>query len=260
MKNPDTLCSALGITRPQLVAIAGSGGKTTLLHALAGELSRQNQKVAATTTTHFYPPAAGLFSDLWLLGDRLPDSAELALRLHRGNPLALASERTANGKLRGLSPEQIEPIARNKDVFVLVEADGAARRPLKAWAEWEPVIPDDTELLIVMVGASGLGRTLGPEWVHRPELFSQASGLAPGKRITPQAVAEVILGPEGPLRNKPAKSRAILVLNQADAASSDQIQAFKAALKEKFEEYKPAPPPFSKILAGKLRQQRLEEL
>jgi len=51
---------------------------------------------------------------------------------------------------------------------VLVEADGAAGRPLKAWAAWEPVIPGQTCLLVVMAGASGLGRPLTPAWVHRP--------------------------------------------------------------------------------------------
>ena len=260
MNHPATLSSALGLDQPQVVAMVGSGGKTTLLGALAVELSRQNQKVAALTTTHFYPPPAEIFSDLWMLGDRPPEEAALAARLAQGRPLVLAAAKTTQGKLSGLSPEQVKPIARHKDVFVLAEADGSARRPLKAWTTREPVIPAETGLLVVMVGASGLGRPLGPAWVHRPELFAQASGLDLGEIITPAAVAEVILGPEGPLRNQPAASKAVLVLNQADAASTDQIRAFKEALLAKTKKYGYASPPFGKILAGRLRWRKLEEI
>ena len=42
--------------------------------------------------------------------------------------------------------------------YVLVEADGAKRFPLKAPAAHEPVIPDETRLVIAVAGLSGVGK------------------------------------------------------------------------------------------------------
>lgn len=51
-----SLCQALDLSHPQTVALAGSGGKTTLMHALAAELTAAGQMVVITTTTKIFPP------------------------------------------------------------------------------------------------------------------------------------------------------------------------------------------------------------
>lgn len=242
------LCRALGLSRPLLLAIAGSGGKTTLMLALAAELAAAGQAVVATTTTKIFSPGPERAAGPWLLAGALPDAAGLEQRLAGGRPLAVADGLSGEGKLTGLNREQLAALAVRPGLWVLAEADGAAGRPLKAWAEYEPVLPEGAGALVVVVGASGLGRPLSPETVHRPELFAAASGLAPGMAVSAEALARVLTGPEGPLRAWPAGRAAALIANQADAADPGELMALGRAL---------AGGPFAPLLAGSLAQGRL---
>ena len=99
------------------------------------------------------------------------------------------------------------PLAGLAD-YVLVEADGAAGRPMKAHAPHEPVIPAGANQVICVVGASGFGQPVS-QAAHRPELYARLAGIAPDAPITPAAAAAV-LGLEG------LHSR--VYVNQADTA------------------------------------------
>lgn len=70
--------------------------------------------------------------------------------------------------------------------YVIVEADGSKRLPLKAHAAHEPVIPPETSRTVCVVGLSGLGRRVA-EVVHRPELFAPPESV-----VTPELLAEVL--------------------------------------------------------------------
>ncbi len=153
-----------------VTALIGSGGKTTLLYRLAQELSACGT-VIVTTTTHIFRPT------------HLP-FAETAARVEGIVCLGTPCE---NGKLT--APCQSFAELRTLADFVLVEADGAARKPLKAHAPHEPVIPPQTARTVTVVGASGIGGKIS-EVVHRPERFSALSGEA--EIATAQAVARVL--------------------------------------------------------------------
>ncbi len=223
------LLEALGLERPQTVAIAGSGGKTTLMYALAAELGRAGQAVIVTTTTRIYPPGPDQAAGPWLIGRAVPQRGELASRLAQGSPLCLAAELNRQGKLTGLAPPQLAALAAAGG-WTLVEADGAAGRPLKGWAEHEPVWPEGAAVVIVVAGASALGRPLDQGWVHRPERFARAAGLGPGRAITPAAVVRALTGPQGPLRRLPPGARAVALVNQADAAGEEDLRALERSL------------------------------
>jgi molybdenum cofactor cytidylyltransferase len=101
---------------------------------------------------------------------------------------------------------------------LLVEADGARQKPLKAWAGHEPAIPTFVDEVIQVAGLSALGKPLDDDSVHRKEIFSHLSGLTPGETITTSAILKVLSHPEGGLKNIPLQARKVLVLNQADSA------------------------------------------
>lgn len=157
--------------RRGVTAIIGGGGKTTLLYRLARELCECG-KVIVTTTTHIFLP-----------GD-VPFSQTAACP----NPILCVGTPCENGKLT--APQQsMEELMCYAD-FVLVEADGAKRLPIKAHAAHEPVIPMEADQVICVVGASGLhGRVA--EVVHRPEIFTARTGEA--AFATPEAVAKLLL-------------------------------------------------------------------
>lgn len=236
------LAAALGLEQPGLYGLIGSGGKTSLLYALAAELATQGQAVAVTTSTHVSPPPAGKSAEPWLLGADLPQAGELLLRLAQlqewGQPLFLAAKRTLDGKLKGLASEQLAALAAVPGLWVLSEADGAAGRPLKSWASYEPALTGQEAGVIVLAGASCLGRPLEAAWVHRPELFAQGSGLALGETVTPAALARLLASPQGPWQT-PGKGpwrgispglKPTLVINQSESAPPESLRQLGAAL------------------------------
>ena len=74
---------------------------------------------------------------------------------------------------------------------LLVEADGAAGRPLKAHRPWEPVIPPCSDLTVCVAGASGIGKPVS-EACHCPELFASLAGITPDRTAEPEHVAAVL--------------------------------------------------------------------
>ena len=189
------LAEALGV-RPGVTSVIGSGGKTSLLAALARELPGT---VALTTTTHILP-----FEGMPLLVS--PTAADVRAALAESRVICVGSRDEKNGKL--VMPSLgIDALASLAD-YVLVEADGARRLPLKAHAPWEPVIPARSNRTILVFGASGLGHPVS-EKVHRPELFCQLAGCAPDDPATPELVARAA--------NAEALADVALV-NQADVA------------------------------------------
>lgn len=162
-----------------VTAIIGSGGKTTLLRTLSGELPG---RVLLCTSTHFQG-----YADLPAVLD--PTAADLRKAL-AAHPIVCAAGRSPTGKLVdcGLSYETLADLAD----FVLVEADGSRRRPLKAHALHEPVIPPCTRQVICVVGLSGLHRPVS-EVVHRPELFCPLAGCTPEDEATPERVSRALV-------------------------------------------------------------------
>jgi molybdenum cofactor cytidylyltransferase len=255
-KFPGSLSQALSLPQSGVTSIVGSGGKTTLLYALASEFAKAGRRVVMTTTTKLFPPEANRKVKVHFLGNELVPSWELERFIKPGELLLLATETTLDGKLRGINEQQVNQLADLANTKVLVEADGSSRRPLKGWAPWEPVVPARTEHMVVIVGGLGLGRNLTPDWVHRPEVFAKASGLTPGERINPEALAKVLMGPEGPLKSLPQNADASLIVNQADSVSTNYLKAFFQAL----DQYKNGERVFDLLLEGRLRWGRLRRV
>ncbi|MEZ4515828.1 MAG: selenium cofactor biosynthesis protein YqeC [Chloroflexota bacterium] len=136
MTSPDwSLPAALGIDQPgELVALVGGGGKSSLLFALADALSG---RVVMTTTTRMSAaqvasaPAVCMADDLSRLSGYLDE---------HGRCLVIGSIK--GEKALGVDVDLPGQLLARPDVdYVLVEADGARMRPIKAPAEHEPAIP-----------------------------------------------------------------------------------------------------------------------
>lgn len=217
-----SLADALGVqpgdavrSGPDVVTLVGAGGKTTALYHLAAELARRGWRVLVTTTTRIWPPDPGQVDGLFYASDEAEARRQLAARTAPGQRLLVAAGETAEGKLRGVSPDLVCRIRDLADV-ILVEADGARGRSLKAPAPYEPVIPPCATLLVPVAGLDVIGRPLSADWVHRPERVSTLTGLHPGDEVTSAAVARVLTHPEGGLKDAPPAVRVAVLLNKAD--------------------------------------------
>ena len=227
------LASALKI-EPGITAIIGSGGKSTLLRALGLELMRAGGRVLICTTTHMFPVAGvpwdgsscRLGAAPWKPGaSHVPGcTCEACADMSRGSICQTGSLDHQTGKLSSPA-EPLDGLAQRFD-FVLAEADGSKRLPLKAHASWEPVVPAGTPNVVWVVGASGFGRPVN-EVVHRPELFRVRCGCEPTDAATPERVAQVL---NAEMRI-PSLNNARIILNQADTlADPTMADRFEAAL------------------------------
>lgn len=205
-----------------VVALVGAGGKTTTMFRLAAEQAALGRQVITTTTTHIFPPAAGQTGALVLATEQaaLLKAAAAALAKHRH--ITIATAPTPEGKLRGVPPEWVADLRALPDVgLVLVEADGAKGRMLKAPAEHEPALPASADLVLLLASASALGQPLSHATAHRPERVAAITGLKAGEILTPQALARLATHQEGLLKDVPIGIPAILVLTHVDEARLD---------------------------------------
>ena len=227
------LASALKI-EPGITAIIGSGGKSTLLRALGLELMRAGGRVLLCTTTHMFPVAGvpwdgssrRLGAVPWKPGAlHTPGcTCETCTGMSRGAICQAGVLNPETGKLSAPA-ESLDQLAQRFD-YVLAEADGSKRLPLKAHASWEPVVPVGTANVVWIVGASGFGRPIN-EAVHRPELFCERCGCKPTDTATPERVAQALDAELGMLNLNTAR----IMLNQVDTLSDPTMaDRFQTAL------------------------------
>ncbi len=210
------LRQALRANRDVQAAFVGAGGKTTAMFQLARQFE---PPVLVAASTH-------LAKEQLSLADR-----HVTVRLHEDiwNALAdLPAQVVAftgpvdeDGRTTGLDEGELRILhefARDRQIPLLIEADGSRRLPLKAPAAHEPAIPPWSNLVVVVAGLSALGHPLDQRIVHRSERFAHIASLALNDPITPQAVARALSSSEGGLKNIPHAARKVALLNQTDTA------------------------------------------
>jgi probable selenium-dependent hydroxylase accessory protein YqeC len=220
-----TLVEALGPLLPTasgVVAFVGAGGKTTALLRLARELEGRGSSVLVTTTTHLFDPRRepeGLVGRLVFRPEmELPRTAGAGFAgVDTGPGLTLLVSREANepGKVKGIHPSWVPSLRRNWE-FVLVEADGSRRLPLKAPGNEEPVLPPGADLVIGVLGLDGLGKPMNVRAVHRPDCFARVTACEAGSPIAWEHLVALVRHPDGLFKGAPAAR--VLLLNKIDAA------------------------------------------
>ena len=174
--------SALLEVEKGVTALIGGGGKTTLMYTMAEELRRRGT-VIVTTSTHIQKPEQYPV---------LTAADNVAAALAKHGAVCVASE-SPEGKLcaPALSFDTLAALAD----FVLVEADGSKRLPLKAHAPHEPVIPANARRTVYVVGADGFGHPIR-QVCHRSERYAALCGAAEDD-IVPPALEAAVLHAEG---------------------------------------------------------------
>ena len=165
---------------PGLTALIGGGGKTTLLYTLGAECARRG-RVIVCTTTKIFPP-----SHIPCLLDPAPGELERTLR---DTPLVCVGSLDQQKKLR--APSIPMTVLLETADYVIVEADGAKRLPLKAHDVHEPVIPPEARDVIAVVGLDGVNHPIR-EKAHRPEIFAALAGCTAEDPATPARIAAVL--------------------------------------------------------------------
>ena len=220
------LISSLDLGSARVVSLCGAGGKSTLIFALAEELVKLGERVLVSTTTRMSWEQVGRWRSV-----RGADLQAISTMADDPGPPVIAYRDIdeARGKAIGYSAQEIDLLAQtSRFTRILVEADGSARRPLKAPGDHEPVFPATTEVVVMVAGASGLNLRLDEATVFRAEFWSQRTGIPIGGTVTPDSLAEMVVHRDGFARKAPEHARRILFINQCDDA--DRLAAAMPAL------------------------------
>ncbi len=212
----DELAVQLQLSEHELISLVGGGGKSSTLKALGRTLPG---KVILSTTTK--------------MGSDQHDNHHVCVGPSDNELVqALASHRTVmcwagteGSKAFGITPELADHWWALTDHLV-VEADGARRRPFKAPAWYEPVLPASTTILCSIIGADSLDRVIEDQ-CHRPMLVAAVAGCSPYERLTPARAARVICDDNGARKNKPTAARFAVIITKVapdNEALVEQLQ------------------------------------
>ncbi len=211
---------SLDSTAPDVVSFVGAGGKSSAIFRLAGEIAGAGHRVVTTTTTHIAAEQIGLSPAYLLVKDQQIDWDALEQMLKTHNQCLLISDDQLP-KATGLAPHLVDALAQAAPglyvAAILVEADGSARRAVKAPAPHEPVLADATNLLVPVLGLDTIGKPLDTTTAHRPELLRPLLGVAdPATRFTPAMAARLLLDPQGGAKGRASAARFVPLINKAD--------------------------------------------
>lgn len=211
------LRSALGLGAKEHIAIVGGGGKSTLLFTLAEESRRQGLAVVTTTTTKIRLWEKNQAPAAMYLPAGAPWEKPLKEMVKKHGHVFVSREALASGKVAGIPKALADALFQAPWVdHLLVEADGAAGRPVKTPGPHEPVIPGSATVVIAVMGLEAVGAPCSEEHVFRLEQFKKITGLQKGDGMTPEALIKVFIHPEGLFKGSPEKAQRIGFLNKTD--------------------------------------------
>lgn len=227
-----------GLQPGSVTAIVGCGGKTGLLYLLASEL--RETAVLIGTTTRIWTPPPGVFERLLRPGEDL----------RRENGVTLAFNGEENGKLLPFPTDGLDRARRFFD-YVIIECDGSKNRPLKGWADHEPVLPDFTGVTVGVVSPKPAGAPLSEQNTHRIAEFCGITGAVPGETVTPAHIASMICHPRGLMQK--ARGAKVLLINQVEDQASEKCALdILSRLPEGFVKN------LSRILVGSVHQKKFK--
>lgn len=250
-ERPIYLIEALGIKTREVISLTGAGGKTTLMFRLAKELLLEGKKVVTTTTTKILEPTSGETSYLFIDSDEEKVRQFITSNLSRYGHITIAREKLESGKLKGISLALVNGLWSLEGIdMMIIEADGAAGRTVKAPREGEPVIPPNTTLVVAILGVDGIEKELNEENVFQAQRISQITGISLGEKMTEDAIAVLMTHPKGIFKGAPPLSRVVAFLNKVDIPDGRE-KARRVAQKILEKKH----PQIERIVLGQLRDE-----
>ena len=219
------LSDLLPLHSKPLISIVGAGGKTTTMYTLAAELVAQGKRVITTTTTNIYVPQSNETDTLIVAPDTATLLVEVNIAWRQYRRVTVANKVMENGKLAGVSSEQpFELLQKGGADAVIVEADGARHKMIKAPAEHEPVVPLQTNVALVVMSAESINQPLNAEIAHRPERMAALLNIKGGDILTPALLARLLTDEQGGLKHIPRQAVIQLLMTHVSSSKHEFIR------------------------------------
>lgn len=229
-----SLDQVLNLSASDLVTVVGGGGKTTLIYRLAQELKAKlpsGSRVVVSTTTKMWLPQPGQVDQMaWAPGwaQLLKLASQLRGEAPRGQPGGgqgvppswfIGRKALPSRKVQGLPRFWVDELRRQMGQdggAILVEADGAAGKPVKVPDWYEPQVPSASTVILVVAGINSLGLPLASRYVHRAKLARCHLRSSLPDRITPAALADLVAYQAHRAQSMAPRARTMAVLNQVE--------------------------------------------
>ena len=192
--------------------MVGGGGKSALLFALGRTLPG---RTILTTTTRIFAAQTTRAEQTCAYGTAACDAA-----LREGKDGLLVIGEIEGDKAKGVEREVPARLLAARGVdCVVVEADGSRMLPAKAPAAHEPVLPEETTLLVAIAGIDALD---GPIELtcHRPERVSALVGRGASESLDAASLARLLNHSDGGLKDLPEEARAAVLINKVETAEA----------------------------------------
>lgn len=153
---------------------------------LAKELAELEYRVIVTTTTHMIKPK----DNFQELGSEI--------NVGQGNILTVGIS-CENGKIKGMKEHAYARLLEYAD-FVLIEADGSKRMPLKVPAEHEPALIEETDFVVGVLGFRSVGKKIC-EVSHRQKDVAEFLGKQTDEIVTVQDLERISFSKNGLIKS-----------------------------------------------------------
>lgn len=188
-----------------ITCFVGAGGKKTTMETVAGRIERG--VITATVRIPIF--------DEWVGDVLVTDDPVSAVSTADSWPLGVVPEREREDRYRGYDPELVSRLESTEHP-ILVKADGARMRRLKAPDDREPRLPSAADTVVPIASARVVGQPLTEDRIHRVERVTELTGREPGETITATDVATVLASPDGGRKGVPDDTTAIPLINMVD--------------------------------------------
>lgn len=197
------------------VALVGGGGKTTLMHAIADSLPGPTVLTCTTkmgADQHWGKPLLVA-----------PTDAEITAALTEHCRVLVVGS-VDGPKAVGVLPTRADEFS-TLGVNVVAESDGSRRRPAKAPQWYEPVLASTVDLVVCVIGADALDRTIEDQ-CHRPLLVGAVLGCSPYDRLTPERAATLVTSGRGGRKDVPSTARFAVCITKVNDEAAILVDRF----------------------------------
>lgn len=188
-----------------MIAVQGSGGKTSTVFLLANEFKSMNEASLVSTTTKMGIVSEDKFDYL--------DTFNEKTKIVDGKIYFTSKSRTDTKEI-GFEPEFFDKIFLD-GLFsnIILETDGAKTRSIKAPREDEPVNPKNITHCVGVIGLDSVNKPFDERFCHRKTYMEKIIGNP--EILTTESYAQIINSNRGLFKNSYDAKR-FLILNKAD--------------------------------------------
>lgn len=224
----------MGVRPGDMICVMGAGGKATLMKRLIREMLDEPFPVIITSTTNLHA-LGGENSPPVLLSEEGRTALQSVARDWGGRGAVVwVEKKLPQNMFRGLEASQVEALRRSDfHGVIIVKADGARKRLIKAPGPGEPVIPEGATHCVLVLGLNAIGQKADEKIIHRMERVRAIAKIERGDAIEPRHLARLASHPESyPRRFSPNAKRMLYLSHCASKKALQDAQAIFEAIPE----------------------------